>query len=255
MPEKEPIEDLYLSEEDLKEVTVVTKGKKPWSFRAYNLIFDKLIIQNVVKADKRAARIFLTGESHIDYLGEDAVGLLLGIQNADIKSRVFTEPLFTGTRNGTLRMTRFDPKFVWPCMDVDTLLDLVDDEMERLNLTLEGELLLDDFDFFESMIACMQKHNGEYCVPTIKRDMTLDEHFCNTYFACLLLFNKPRYMDVHVSTYFSNADTHRHFAQMEYRVLNEEEQKKVKVLKDKYGRLPWLTNEELLCVATLFEEE
>ena len=249
---KEPIEDLFLSDKDLREATIITEGRKSWTFRDYNLIFDRPTIIGASEANKIAGRIFLTGEVHADYIGDEAVEFLLGVNDAVVKDGIIP-PLFTETRWKTIRMERFDPKFVWPIINPDLILEYSDAEVKRLQIPMDGAAL-DYFDFYESMIHSMKKHNGDFCVPSLSLKMDLDTQYCVSYLACLLLFGKPGYMGTHISEYFTSPETGRIFPTMKYRTLNSAEQKEVITLREKYGRIPSLVNDELIFVTTLYED-
>ena len=249
--EEETTEVQYLSEEDLKKATIITEGKASWTFRAHNLIFDRLAIRGIAEVHKKAARILLTGETHVDYIGEEALDFLVGID--DMSNSIPLEPLFLETKRNTIRMRRFDPKYVWRCIDPKIIVELAEEEIKRLNIGMDP-YALEYFDFYESMIWYMKEKNGDFCVPSLKRTMNWDAHFRATYFTCLLLFGKPGYMGVDVSEYFSDPETLEGLKEIEFRVLNDREQKEVKKLREDHGRINALTNAELRFAVRLYQE-
>jgi len=249
--EKETNEDLYLSEEDLKKATIITEGRASWTFRAHNLIFDRLAIKGIAKIHKKAARILLTGETHVDYIGLEALNFLAGMDA--MPGSIPLEPLFLETKRGTIRMRRFDPKYVWRCVDPMLIVELAEEEINRLRIGMDP-YALEYFDFYESMIWYMKEKNGDFCVPSLKRTMNRDTHFRTTYFSCLLLFGKPGYMGVEVSEYFSDPETLEGLKDIDFRVLNEREQKEVRKLREEYGRINALTYAELRFAIQLYQE-
>jgi len=176
----------------------------------------------------------------------------LGINDALASERTNIEPLFTETLRKTIRMSRFDPKFVWKCFDPRKLVDLIDAESKRLELGMDAATELEYMDYYESIIHYMKEKNGEYFIPVLKRHMNMDYHFCVTYLTSLILFNKPGYMGVHVSEYFIDPVMLSYMRDMEYRNLTTEEQKEVKKLREKSGYLKALTNDELLFLVRLY---
>ena len=91
-------------------------------------VSDKVVISAVAEKNKVAARVFVTGEVHEDYIGDAAVRLLVNINDVFYEMGAGREPLFVETREGTVRMARFAPEFVWRCFDPDTLTTLITDE-------------------------------------------------------------------------------------------------------------------------------
>ena len=245
------MENLNLSEQDLKEATIITEGKPSWTFRGHNLIFDKPAIKGIAETHKKAARILLTGEAHVDYIGVEALDFLVSIDN--LPGDIQLEPLFIETKRETIRMRRFDPKFVWKCFDPKIIVKLAEEEIERIRINMDP-YALEYFDFYESMIWYMKEKNGDFCVPSLKKTMNIEAHFCATYLTCLLLFGKPGYMDVHVSEYFSDPATLEGLNEIDFRVLNEKEQKEVRKLREEYGRINALTYAELRFAIQLYQE-
>ena len=248
---KEAIKEIILSDKDLEEATVKTEGKKSWTFRGYNLIFDKPVIKGMSEVHKVASRILLTGEVNMDYIGEEAVGFLLDINDACLKEGINIPPLFEETKRMTIRMRRFDPKFVWRCVNPHLLIDLARDEIARIGITMEPEML-EYPDFYESLIYCMH-YNGKYYSAALWPCIPFDAHFTITYLNCLLLLNKSGYLGVHVSEFFTDPVILKYIWETRFRTLNKEEQKKVTGVREKAKHINELTNDELECMATLYE--
>ena len=100
---------------------------KPWTRSGVMLPDDRGLIWAITEKNRAAARIFVTGEVSENYVGEVAVNCLLASNDTCYENGAGEEPLFVQTRNDTVRMTRFDPEFVWRCFHPDTLVGLVDD--------------------------------------------------------------------------------------------------------------------------------
>ena len=253
MEKKEPIEEMYLDDEDMKAATIVTKeGRKSWTYRGDNLVFDKSVIRGAVKANPVASRIFLTGEVHMDYIGMEGFNFLAGIDRAMEDTPI--APLFIETRNETIRMSRYDPEFVWREIEPNALMEMAKSEIERLHIEMDYKAL-EYFDFYQSMIWYMKQKNGDYCVPTLTRNISLDTHYHITYLTCLLLFNKSGYMGTHAAEFFANPTTLEFMKDMEYRVLKREEQKEVNELRKRCGRVPALTSKELMFAVRLYKDK
>ena len=250
---KEPIEDLYLSEEDLEKAKVKTEGRKSWTYRADNLIFDKPAITGIVETNKVASRILLTGEVNIDYIGSEAANFLLGINDAWLDIKFNVASLFEETKRKTIRMRRFDPKFVWPCVGPKLLIDLAREEIARIGIKMEPEML-EYPDFYESMIYCMHLYNGEFYAAVLEHGVPPDAHFAISYFNCLLLLNKPGYMGVPVAEFFTDPVNLKYIWETKFRTLKEEEQKKVIEVQKIGANITELINDELICMTTLYEE-
>jgi len=248
------IENDPLTPEDIKRATIVTEGKPSWTFRGYHVAYDTPAIAQTSDAHPKASRIFITGEAHVKYLGREAYDFLVGLNSALIKDNMGLDPLFVETRRNTIRMARFDSKFVWKIIEPNLLFKLAQEEADRLSSSMDAKMM-DYYDFYESFIHHLRQHDGAYNVPSIKRKMHPDAHFCATYLTCLLLFNKPGYMGVHVSEYFSDPDTLESLSTFDYYTLTPGEQKEAERLKKKYESVAALTNEELFFAAKLFDEE
>ena len=246
--------DYYLDENDIKASTVFTKGRKSWTFRDYNLIFDKQMIERIFGVNPRAARILLTGEVRYDYLGEEPFNFLIGLNDIDVEEGFNIEPLFIATKRQTIRMSRFDPKFVWKVIGPETLMALAQDEISRLGINMPKEAL-EYYDFYESMIWYMNQENNDYCVPVLKKTMPFDIQFYVTYFTSLLLFNKPGYLGIPVTEYFTDPVAMECFKYMEFHSLDEEKAEEVERLRKELGHISAMTNEELIFAATLYEDE
>jgi hypothetical protein len=113
------------------------QGQKPWAWRGAMKKADELIIRATADKNRAAARIFVTGEVSETCLGERAVEHLLSINEVYYENGAVEEPLFTETRDDTIRMTRFDPDFVWRCFHPDILTELFKKEIARLGVEMD----------------------------------------------------------------------------------------------------------------------
>ena len=228
-------------------------SKYVWSFRNHNIPHDKKIIEDIADKNRAASRIFVTGEVHEDYIGEEAVKLLFNINDVLYKNGANLEPLFVETKEDTIRMTRFDPEFVWRCFHPDILVDLIYDESNRLGIEMDP-FMMDYFDYYESAAAALEEQKGGFVIPIVKRVSDIDYYYNAIYLSSLLLFRKPGYMDIPVASHFANPINAELLKRMEYKELNHEDQKKAGDLIMKYKNIKTLTNPELLFIVSLYEK-
>jgi hypothetical protein len=186
-----------------KENKEITMEKRAWTARGMPTALDKQVIAALVDNNKMAARIFVTGEVHKNYVGEVAYKLLVGINDTLYKNGATQEPLFVETMDGTVRMTRFDTSFVWRSFHPDILVGLLIDEAERLGVNMDP-FDMDHFDFYESMIAALKAENGEFIFPIVQKGGDKDAYYNAMYLSCLLLFGKPNFMDIPVAQHFAD---------------------------------------------------
>jgi hypothetical protein len=224
---------------------------KPWTARGEMISADEPVIQGLVDKNRVASRIFVTGEVAEGYIGDAAMRLLLNINDVYYKNKAGCEPLFINTRNGTVRMTRFDPEVVWQCFHPDILVDLVQDEIDRLGVGMYP-WKLDYFDFYQSMVATMKGACGE-AVAAVKKGSDIDDFYHGVYLSCLLLFGKPGYMDVPVAGHFAQKEAAEFLRSAEIFQLNEGRRKKLEALRKEYGSIQSLTNPEMHFVVDLYE--
>jgi hypothetical protein len=224
---------------------------KPWTKRGDMLSDDRGIIQATVDKNRLAARIFVTGEVSEDYIGDLAIRHLMGINDVYYENGAGCEPLFVQTRNGTIRMARFDPEVIWRSFHPDILVGLVQDEIDRLGVDMDP-WKMDYFDFYQNMVAAMKDTHGE-AVAVVKTGTGIDDFYHGIYISCLLLFGKPGYMDVPVAEHFAQKDAADFLRGAGIFQLNEPERKKLEVLRKDYGSLRALTNPEMQFVVDLYE--
>jgi len=228
--------------------------KRAWTARGATMQEeDQSVIAAIAVKNKVAARIFVTGEVHESYVGDAAVRLLVNINDTLYTNGVAKEPLFIETRQDTVRMTRFDPNFVWRCFDPDTLTALVKDEADRLSVKMDP-WAMEHFDFYESMVSAILAEKNGLVVPKIKSGADLDWFYNSVYLSCLLLFRKPGYMDIPVAQHFADPVAAEHLKWVEYRPLRKNEDEQVKKLHEQYKDIQALTNPELNFVVSLFEK-
>ena len=228
--------------------------KKAWTTRGKMLEVDHLLIEGIADKNSIAARIFVTGEVREDYIGEAAVRMLTSINDTLYDNGANLPPLFIETKNETIRMTRFDPQYVWRCIHPDILTSLFIDELKRFNLNIDPRDL-ERFDFYESLIECIKEEKGDFIIPAKKKTGNLDWFYNSVYLSCLLLFGKPGYMDVHISEHFTDLTAEEHLKWAEYRSLTDKEIKEAVKLKEKYSAIDGLTNHELNFIVSLYEKD
>jgi hypothetical protein len=224
---------------------------RPWTKRGEMLNADKLVIRGLVDKNKVASRVFVTGEVSEDYIGEAATRLLLNINDVYYKNKAGCEPLFINTRDNTVRMARFDPLFVWQCLHPDTLVGLVQNEIDRLGVDMDP-WKMDYFDFYQNMTAAFIAAHGE-AVAVAKKGSSIDDFYHGMYFSCLLLFGKPGYMDVPVAEHFAQKEAADFLRSAETFQLNENERKKLEALRKEYVDIQSLTNPEMNFIVDLYE--
>ena len=226
--------------------------RRAWTARGEMTAADRQVIQAMAQDNKVAARIFVTGEAHEYYLGEAAYRLLINVNDVLYKNGVSEEPLFLETKDSTVRMARFDPQFVWRCFHPEILVDLVVQEAKRLGVNMDP-WKMDNFDFYEEMIACIKAEKGDFIIPKVQKGGDLTSFYHAVYLSCLLLFGKPGYMDVPVAQHFVDQSAEAHLKYAEYKKLSEKQADEVKNLRVEYGGIQGLTNPELNFIVGLYE--
>jgi hypothetical protein len=246
--EKRKTHSRFFTDEELEAMPSYTEEElaalpEPWTKRGEMIPFDKRIIEATVDKNLLAARIFITGEVSEDYIGDLAVSHLLSINDVLYENGAGCEPLFINTRNGTVRMTRFDPAFVWRCFHPDTLVKLVQDEIDRLGVDMDP-WKMDYFDFYQNMTAAVKEAaQGE--AAAMVRGKSLDDFYHGIYLSCLLLFDKPGYMGVPVAEHFAQKEAADFLRGAEVYRLNEAARKRLEKLREDYGSIRSLTNPEM----------
>lgn len=213
---------------------------------------DKALISTIVGKNRVAARIFVTGEVAEEYIGDAATRLLVNINDVFYQNGAGVEPLFVQTRADTVRMTRFDPAFVWRCFHPDILADLVQAEISRLGVDMDP-WKMDSMDFYASMVDFLRKKEGDMAVPLAVEIGGIDEFYNAVYLSCLLLFDKPGYMAVSVAEHFAPPKTADFVRLAGFRLLNQGEQGRMRELREKYKDIQALTNPEMDFVVDLYD--
>jgi hypothetical protein len=219
-----------------------------WTKRGGMLPDDKGTIKAIADKNPVAARIFVTSEVAEEYIGDAATRLLLSVNDVYYQNKAGAEPLFVQTRNGTIRMTRFDPAFVWRCLHPDTLVTLVQAEIDRLGVDMDP-WKMDYFDFYQNMVAAMKDTHGE--AVAVKKGSGIDDFYHGVYLSCLLLFGKPGYMDVPVAEHFAQKEAVDFLRDAEFFNLDKRDRKKLETLWEEYGTIRALTNPEMGFVTDL----
>ena len=228
---------------------IMAKGdgmEKKWTKRGEVTDQDKLAIEAIVDKNMVSARIFVTGEIQAKSLGKIAASLLYASNDA------LDEPLFIQTKDATVQMARFDPKEVWACFNPAKLETLIRIEGERFGL---GQIPIDEWDYYASMILHLQTKHKSMVVPTTKKQ-DLDSFYQNTYLGCLWLFDKPGYMAVPASRHFALPEAEAWMKDdFQVRPLMREEIAELVMLKAKYGETQGITNQELNFLLKLHDTE
>jgi hypothetical protein len=246
----------FFTDEELNAMPSYTREElaalpEPWTKRGEMISADKLVIQSLADKNKTASRIFVTGEVAEGYIGDAAVRLLLNINDIYYKDKAGCEPLFINTRNGTVRMARFDPRFVWRRLHPDTLVELVQAEIDRLGVDMDP-WKMDYFDFYQNMAAAMKAVYGEDII-FVKAKSGIDDFYHGVYLACLLLFGKPGYMDVPVAAHYAQKESGDFLRSAIFLQLGADELKRLEKLREEYGTIRTLTNPEMNFVVDLYE--
>jgi hypothetical protein len=223
---------------------------KPWTARGEMINADKAVIQGLTDKNRVAARIFVTGEVAETYIGDAVTRLLVNVNDVYYKNNAGAEPLFINTRNSTIRMTRFDPEFVWRCFHPDILVGLVQDEIDRLGVDMDP-WKMDHFDFYQNMVAAMKEAAHGEAAAMVQKRSDIDSFYHGVYLSCLLLFGKPGYMDVPVAEHFAQKEAADFLRNAEVYRLNEAAQEKLAKLREEYGGIRSLTNPEMQFIVDL----
>jgi len=226
-------------------------NKKAWTVRGEMQEPDKLVIWSVADKNPIAARIFITGEAHEKYLGDAAVRLLVNINDVLYENGASQEPLFVETKDGTVRMTRFDPNFVWRCFHPDLLVRLVAEEAKRLHVDIDP-LKMDCFDFYEEMVRVISSRAGRD-VPIAWKDSDLNDYYSAVYLTSLLLFHKTGYLDIPVAQFFAQPSVADWMARADYRPLTAGEYGNMEIIRTEYEKIQGLTNPELNFIVSLYD--
>jgi hypothetical protein len=224
---------------------------KPWTKRGEMISADKPVIQGLVDKNRVAARIFVTGEVAEGYIGDAATRMLLNINDVYYRDKAGCEPLFINTRNGTVRMTRFDPEAVWRYLHPDVLVGLVQDEIARLGVEMDP-WQMGYFDFYQNMTAAMKACYGEDII-LMKVRSGIEDFYHGVYLACLLLYGKPGYMDVPAAAHFAQKEAADFLRTAVFLQLNEIEKEQLARIREEYGNIQALTNPEMAFVVDLYE--
>jgi hypothetical protein len=225
--------------------------KQTWTAHGTMALADEQAVAGVVEQSPVAARIFVAGEVSVDYIGEAPERLLIGANDAYYNGKPQVEPLFTETRQKTIRMTRFDPSVVWPWIEPELLETLVAEEAKRVGVPVDFNKM-ETYDFYESVIKAVAP-DGD-CFPAVTRGASADDFFHGVYLAALILFGKPGYMDVPVASCFARLDAAVFMRTAKYRKLTLAEQSKAMQIKEAYKRVDALTNPEVNFIVGLYEK-
>lgn len=224
--------------------------RKAWTTRGEMQEVDRRVIAAVAENNLMASRIFVTGEVHESYVGEAAVRLLVNVNDTLYEDGASYEPLFVETKGGTVRMARFDPRFVWGCFHPDMVGKLIEEEAERLHVGVKF-LEMEEYDFYQEMVRVLLKKGP--VVPIAWRDSDFDTYFSAVYLSCLLLLGKPGYLGVPVAEFFADPKVATWMATVNYRKLADGELGKLESLHKGYNGIQALTNPEIRFIVDLFD--
>jgi len=116
-------------------------------------------------------------------------------------------------------------------------------------------LMMDHFDFYESIIAALKAEKGEYIFPIVQKGGDMDSYNNAVYLSCLILFGKPGFLDVPVAQHFAGESAEVQLKYAKYRELSLKQQKELIRLRNLYGHIQALTNPELDFIVSLYEGE
>jgi hypothetical protein len=225
---------------------------EPWTARGKMISADKTVIQGLVDRNRVAARIFVTGEAAEYYIGDAATRLLVNANDVYYKNKAGCEPLFIQTRNDAVRMSRFDPEFVWRCFHPDILVGLVKEEIDRLGVDMDP-WKMDYFDFYQNMVAAIKETAHGDAVAMVQQSKSVGSFYHGVYLSCLLLFGKPGYMDVPVAEHFAGPEAADFMRNAEVYRLNGAARENLAKLREEYGGIRSLTNPEMHYIVDLYE--
>jgi hypothetical protein len=230
---------------------------------------DKSVVISLLNEIQQACRILVTGEAAIETLGDVNQGWLHA-SNMTLAEEYGKDPLFAVTREGTIRMLRYDPAVIWEMVrglrsatEMEVMRQCLVDEQDRLNIPFD--IQFDWPDFYEAMVKTIRlevekKTGSTYCVPVFKAgsDSILTQsdvfyHFI--YLSSLLLFNKPDYMAVPVSRHFALADAEEFMSGAIYRELTRAEINQLERLALRYEGIEGLTSTELEFLIGLYDTD
>jgi hypothetical protein len=215
-----------------------------WTKRGVITEEDKKVITSIVGLNKVASRIFITGEVYEGIFNETPGTVLIGANDA------LKEPLFVMTKEKTVQMTRFDPEVVWKLINPKTLEELMALEETRLGV---GNIAIDEYDFYGSMVMHMQTQYGHVSVPMTDKD-DFDSFYQTMYMSCLWCYGKGGYMSVPVSRHFALPEAVKYMKnEFNTRALSTEEMTELEGLQKKYAGVQGITNPELDFLAKLHD--
>jgi hypothetical protein len=226
--------------------------KRAWTARGKMLEVDSQVITALTGKNLIASRIFVTGEVADDYIGAPAAAALISINDVYYSDGAQEQPLFVETRQGTVRMTRFDPAFVWRCFNPDILAGLIKAENERMGFTMDP-YSLSRFDYYEALIDAYRQ-GGKERLPVVKPPVSMDAFYHAVYLGCLLLLDKPGYMDVPAAEHFARREAVECFNAMEMRELGSGDIIELNRLRETYGGIEAITNPELNFIVGIYRK-
>ncbi|MDR2794089.1 MAG: hypothetical protein LBB61_10590 [Treponema sp.] len=132
------------------------------------------------------------------------------------------------------------------------MIEAVQEEVKRLGVEMDP-WKMGYFDFYRNMIAAMKETYGD-TVIMMKVGSDVEDFYQGMYLACLLLFEKPGYMDVPVAAHFAQKEAVRFLRSAIYIPLDKEDMEKLEALRDAYGGIEILTNPEMKFVLSIYEK-
>ncbi|MCL2792420.1 MAG: hypothetical protein FWD87_04945 [Spirochaetaceae bacterium] len=225
---------------------------KDWTTRGEMTAVDLEVIGAAVKKDPSIGRIMITGEVHTTTIDKQRLYIF------DELNDLAGEPLFITTKNRTIRMVRFDPEKVWSSIEPNLFASLVKEEEKRLGVAV-GSVVLDEFDFYYSMIKAIKQRiirtdpsKPPASCPMVGRRKTIEDFYEFMYISSLLLFNKPGYMAVPISEHFAMPEAVEYMKTVKFRHLTQYEADQHKHIHDNHKNKKGITNDELDFLSGLF---
>jgi hypothetical protein len=221
-----------------------------WTGRGTMLESDKKIVKEIAGLSREGVRVFVTGEAREEYLGCEAADMLWRMNDRTKEHGENPEPLFIRTREGTVRMARFNPEEVWRCFHPDKLVAAVEEESARLG---REPVKIDEFDFYRSFVLeLIRETNFQASTVIVGKDDGVGCYQA-VYMGALLLFNKPGYMDVPVEKHFCLKATEEFVKNMRFRALNRFEEEEYQEVLEAGKNADALTNSEITFLLKLYE--
>lgn len=150
---------------------------------------DDFVIRGAVQCMPTVHPLFVDGETPMDLIGERCSTELIMLNELLVK--LGGTPLFTITRDQTIRMLRFRSSSVWACLSDEQKSEMFEQAASRLNVEKWD---VDAANFYQGVIRANDFY-GTYATEGARRDELLYINACT-------LFDKPGMYDTPASLFF-----------------------------------------------------